>query len=81
MELSRYSRDHSLTAHGKEQLLIQAFTKASEVIPRTLCYNARFDSTDFLNKFRSKNAAPDGKWFGANIEEAGIWDTWSSFVC
>ncbi len=80
MELSRYLRDYSLTVHGKEQLLIQAFAKALEVIPRTLCDNAGFDSTDILNKLRSKHASPDGKWFGVNIEEAGICDTWSSFV-
>lgn len=80
MELSRYLRDHSLTVQGKEQLLIQAFAKSLEVIPRTLCDNAGFDSTDILNKLRAKHASEDGKWFGVNIEEAGICDTWESFV-
>lgn len=80
MELSRYLRDHSLTVEGKEQLLIQAFARALEVIPRTLCDNAGFDSTDILNKLRAKHASKDGKWFGVNIEEPGICDTWESFV-
>lgn len=80
MELSRYLRNYSLTVQGKEQLLIQAFAKALEVIPRTLCDNAGFDSTDVLNKLRAKHAGPDGKWFGVNIEEAGICNTWETFV-
>ncbi len=80
MELSRYLRNYSLTVQGKEQLLIQAFAKALEVIPRTLCDNAGFDSTDVLNKLRAKHATPDGKWFGVNIEDAGICNTWETFV-
>lgn len=80
MELSRYLRDYSLKVHGKEQLLILAFAKAMEVIPRTLCDNAGFDSTDILNKLRAKHAIDDGKWYGVDIEEAGICSTWDSFV-
>lgn len=81
MELSRYLRDYSLKVHGKEQLLILAFAKALEVIPRTLCDNAGFDSTDILNKLRAKHATgEDGKWYGVDIEEAGICNTWESFV-
>lgn len=80
MELSRYLRDYSLKVHGKEQLLLLSFAKALEVIPRTLCDNAGFDSTDVLNKLRAKHATGDGKWFGVNIEEAGICNTWESFV-
>merc|ERR1712172_478907 len=40
MELSKYLRNHSRTIPGKEQLLIGAFAKALEVIPRQLCDNA-----------------------------------------
>lgn len=80
MELSRYLRDVSMTVEGKEQLLMQAFAKALEVVPRTLCDNAGFDSTDILNKLRAKHAGKDGKWFGVNIDEAGICNTWESFV-
>lgn len=80
MELSRYLRDYSLKVHGKEQLLILAFAKAMEVIPRTLCDNAGFDSTDILNKLRAKHASGDGKWWGVDLEETGICNTWDSFV-
>ncbi|CAN8076175.1 unnamed protein product [Agarophyton chilense] len=81
MELSRYLRDYSLKVHGKEQLLILAFAKGLEVIPRTLSDNAGFDSTDILNKLRAKHATgEDGKWYGVDIEESGICNTWESFV-
>lgn len=81
MELSRYLRDYSFKIHGKEQLLILAFAKSLEVIPRTLCDNAGFDSTDILNKLRAKHATgEEGKWYGVDIEEAGICNTWDSFV-
>lgn len=80
MELSRFLRSHSMLVHGKEQLLILAFAKALEVIPKTLCDNAGFDSTDVLNKLRARHASSDGVWFGVDIEEASICNTWESFV-
>jgi T-complex protein 1 subunit eta len=51
-------REHSRTILGKEQLLVGAFAKALEVIPRQLCDNAGFDSTDILNRLRQKHAQP-----------------------
>lgn len=80
MELSRYLREYAQSVHGKEQLLIQSFAKALEVIPRTLCDNAGFDSTDVLNKLRSKHAIDGGANIGVDIDQAGVCDTWKKFV-
>ena len=55
MELSRYLRDYSRKIEGKQQLIINAFAKALEVIPRQLAFNAGFDATDILNKIRQKH--------------------------
>ena len=52
MELSKFLRDHSRTVAGKEQLIIAAVAKSLEVIPRQLCDNAGFDSTNVLNRLR-----------------------------
>ena len=52
MELSRYLREYLKTITGKQQLVINAFAKALEVIPRTLADNSGMDSTDTLNKLR-----------------------------
>ena len=34
MELSRFLREHVLTIRGKEQMVVSAFAKAMEIIPR-----------------------------------------------
>ena len=80
MELSRYLREYAHTVHGKEQLLITVFAKALETIPRALCDNAGFDSTDVLNQLRAKHATPEGKWFGVDMEQGTICNTWDKFV-
>lgn len=52
MELSRFLREHLRTISGKQQLVINGFAKALEIIPRTLADNSGMDSTDVLNKLR-----------------------------
>jgi T-complex protein 1 subunit eta len=52
MELSRYLREYLRKIQGKQQLVINAFAKALEVIPRQLADNSGMDSTDVLNKLR-----------------------------
>ena len=56
MELSKYLRDYSRTIAGKQQILIGAYAKALEIVPRQLCDNAGFDATNVLNKLRQKHA-------------------------
>ena len=56
MEISKYLREHSRTIEGKQQLIIGAFARALEIIPRQLCDNAGFDATDILNNLRMKHA-------------------------
>jgi len=80
MELSRYLRDFALTIHGKQQPIVAAFAKALEIIPRQVADNAGFDSTDILNLLRQKHSQVDGKWFGVDIENEGICDTYQTFV-
>lgn len=60
MELSKYLRDYARTIPGKQQLIISAYARALECIPRQLCDNAGFDSTNILNELRQKHA--QGKW-------------------
>nr|WCZ58649.1 T-complex protein 1 subunit eta [Seculamonas ecuadoriensis] len=79
MELSRHLHDFSRTIVGKEQLIINAFAKALEVIPRQVADNAGFDSTDIMNKLREKHARGHSK-FGVDIDGEGVCDTYNSFV-
>eukprot|EP00126_Sphaerothecum_destruens_P015924 Sdes_comp9995_c0_seq1m1571 len=79
MEISRYLRDYSRTIAGKQQLLIGAYAKALEVIPRQLCDNAGFDSTNILNKLRMKHA--QGQiWQGVDILNEDVTDTFELAV-
>ena len=55
MELSRYLREYVRTISGKQQLVINAFAKALEIIPKQLADNSGMDSTDVLNKLRQKH--------------------------
>jgi len=76
MEVAHYLREHALTIEGKGQLIVAAYAKALEVIPRQLCENAGFDSTDILSALRRKHAQDaDGKWFGVDVIEGDICDT------
>jgi T-complex protein 1 subunit eta len=79
MELSRYLREYSRTVAGKSQMLIAAYAKALEAIPRQLCENAGFDSTNILNLLRNKHHN-GGLWYGIDITTEGIADNYQRFV-
>jgi T-complex protein 1 subunit eta len=80
MEVSRALKDYSRSIEGKQQLIIAAFAKALELIPRQLADNAGFDSTDILNRLRQRHATEGGKWFGVDIDNDGICDTFERGV-
>lgn len=52
MQVSKYIREQSRSIEGKEQLVVLAFAKALETIPKTLAENAGLDSIEILNKLR-----------------------------
>ncbi|VDP00615.1 unnamed protein product [Soboliphyme baturini] len=79
METSKYLRDVAREIPGKEQLLMCAFAKSFESIPRQLCYNAGFDATNLLNKLRQKHALGE-KWFGIDMKNEDVTDTMESCV-
>jgi T-complex protein 1 subunit eta len=81
MELSRYLREHLRTIAGKQQLVINGFAKALEVIPRTLAENSGMDSTDVLNKLRQKHTQDeDGLWYGVDVLNNRTADMYKEFV-
>jgi len=79
MEVSKYLRDYSRTVAGKEQLLIAAFAKALEVIPRQLCDNAGFDATNILNKLRQRHATNE-LWAGVDVNKEDVSDNLEACV-
>ncbi|KAE9409182.1 hypothetical protein BT96DRAFT_913357 [Gymnopus androsaceus JB14] len=80
MDLSAHIRKHALAIPGKLQLIMTAFAKALEIIPRQICDNAGLDSTDILNKLRMKHAKGE-KWSGVDVDGAsGVRDNMDAFV-
>ena len=80
MDLSSRIRKHALSIPGKLQLVMIAFAKALEVIPRQICDNAGLDSTDILNKLRMKHENGE-KWFGVDVDGTdGIRNNLDAFV-
>lgn len=79
MEISKYLRDISRSIEGKQQLIISAFAKALEVIPRQICDNAGIDATDVLNKLRMLHARGD-IWAGVDVEAEGVADNMKAYV-
>lgn len=81
MELSKHVRKFALDISGKEQLVVLAFAKALEVIPRTLAQNSGLDSVDVVNKLRQKHdLGADGATWGVNCFQGGICDSYVNFV-
>jgi chaperonin GroEL (HSP60 family) len=55
IEISLRLRDYASTVGGREQLAIEAFADAFEIIPWTLGENAGLDSIDLLIELKSKH--------------------------
>ncbi|GMM28748.1 chaperonin-containing T-complex subunit [Martiniozyma asiatica (nom. inval.)] len=79
MELSKRLRDYSHTIRGKRQLIVQAFAKALEVIPKQLCENAGLDTVEVLNQLRNCHARGD-IWAGVDVDNDGVCDCLKKFV-
>jgi len=67
IELSLRLRDYASSIGGREQLAIEAFASALEVIPRILGENAGLDAIDVLIKLRAEHGKKTGKPMGVNI--------------
>mmetsp|Transcript_46639 Transcript_46639/g.121010 ORF Transcript_46639/g.121010 Transcript_46639/m.121010 type:complete len:562 (-) Transcript_46639:74-1759(-) len=81
MEISRYLREYARTISGKQQLVINYFAKALEVIPMTLAQNSGADGTKLLNQLRQKHAVGiDGRWIGVDCINCSTVDTFASYI-
>jgi len=66
IELSRRLRSFADSIGGREQLAINAFADALEIIPRTLAENAGLDPIDLLVDLRAKHGS-GMLWAGVNV--------------
>ena len=72
-ELSKQLKTYATKVGGREQLAIEAFADALEIIPKTLAENAGLDPIDILVSLRSSHDK-DGIWNGVNVFTGKIVD-------
>ena len=75
MALSRYANSLS----GREQLAVEAFANAMEVIPKTLVENAGLDPIDTMTDLRSAHSKKQ-KWAGIDVFSGKVMDAWKRGV-
>ena len=72
-ELSRSLRTYAESVGGREQMAIEAFATALEIIPRTLAENAGLDPVTAILDLRKAHAEGQ-RHAGINVEEGGVAD-------
>lgn len=79
IELARELRKYAHSLSGREQLAVQAFANAMEIIPRTLAENAGLDPIDILTELKAKHDQKM-KWAGINVFTGKVMDAWKNGV-
>jgi thermosome len=76
-ELAKELRKYAAKVGGREQLAIEAFANALEVIPRTLAENSGLDPIDIMAELRAAHEKPDGWKYGVDVFEGKVADMWA----
>ena len=73
MEIASALRDYAETLPGREQLAVQSFGEAIEIVPLALGENAGLDPIDILSELRARHEKGE-KWAGVDVFEGKIKD-------
>ena len=68
IELAKRLRTYARTIGGREQLAIEIYANALEIIPKTLVENAGYNPVDLIVELRSKHESEEGNSNGINID-------------
>ncbi len=74
MQLATDLRKYATEIGGREQLAIQVFADALEVVPRTLAESAGMDAIDTLVDLRTRHKRADGRDMGVDVYNSKIAD-------
>ncbi len=74
MEIAKAVREYAAQVGGREQLAIEAFAEALEVIPRTLAENAGLDILDTMVALKAAHTKKKGMYMGVNVFDKGVID-------
>jgi thermosome len=67
IEVAKELRSYATKVGGREQLAIEAFAEAVEIIPKALAENAGLEPIDVIVDLRSAHEKADGKHKGINV--------------
>jgi len=67
VEISKELRKHATKVGGREQLAIEAFADAFEIVPKTLAENAGLEAIDIIAELRAAHEKTDGQPMGINV--------------
>ncbi len=79
LELARGLRKYSESLSGREQLAVNAFAEAVEIIPRTLAENSGLDPIDVMTELKAAHDTGK-KWAGINVFTGKVIDAWKEGV-
>ncbi|MBN1678318.1 MAG: TCP-1/cpn60 chaperonin family protein [Candidatus Thermoplasmatota archaeon] len=80
IELALKLRDYGQSVGGREQLAIEAFAEALEIIPWTLAENAGMDAIDIVIELKNAHSKSGGRNFGINVLQNKVSDMVSAKV-
>lgn len=69
MQLSTKLKEYAATVGGREQMAVEAFANALEVIPKTLAANSGLDPIDAMIALRKAHTEENGWQFGVNVND------------
>jgi chaperonin GroEL (HSP60 family) len=67
VEVAKELRNYATKVGGREQLAIEAFADAIEIIPKTLAENAGLEPIDIVVELRAAHEKADGQQMGVNV--------------
>jgi archaeal chaperonin len=79
IELAMELRKYSSSLSGREQLAVDSFADAMEVIPRTLIENAGLDPIDTMTDLKAAHAKKQ-RWAGIDVFSGKVMDAWKKGV-
>jgi len=74
MQLSTKLKEFASTVGGREQMAVEAFANALEVIPKTLAENSGLDPIDAMIALRKAHTEEDGWKYGVNVNDGSATD-------
>ena len=79
IELASSLRKYAHSLSGREQLAVEAFADAMEIIPRTLVENAGLDPIDTMTDLKAAHSKKN-KWAGIDVFTGKVMDAWKKGV-